>query len=73
MILAVWVAWLPPPASRWYVGLGNAQFLEEDVAHFPVVVLAGVDDRKSKRSARACRARTMGAIFMKLGRAPATR
>ena len=26
------------------IGLGNAQLVKEDVAHFPVVVLAGMDD-----------------------------
>ena len=26
------------------IRLGNAQLVEEDVAHLPVVVLAGVDD-----------------------------
>jgi hypothetical protein len=44
MILAVCWAWLPPPAAMNTSGCGNAEFLEEDVVHFAVVVLAGMDD-----------------------------
>ena len=54
------------------IRLGNAQLVEEDVAHLPVVVLAGVDDLELEAVGRAWGAHD-GAIFMKLGRAPATR
>jgi hypothetical protein len=53
---------------------------EEDLGHVLVVMLAGVDDRDAQVDAgraaascfRALRARTIGAIFTKLGRTVAT-
>ena len=54
------------------VGLWNAQLLEKYAVHLPVVVLAGMDDRVLKVAAFPD-ARTIGAIFIKLGLAPTTR
>jgi hypothetical protein len=55
------------------IRLGNAQLIKEDVAHLPVVMLAGVDDLELEAIGTRLQRRTIGAIFMKLGRAPATR
>ncbi len=44
MILAVCGGVAAAAGLQVVIGLGNPQLVEEDVAHLPVVVLAGVDD-----------------------------
>jgi hypothetical protein len=59
-------------AVEVHVGRRDAQFLEEHVAHVAVVSAGRCAPASSAGGRRRCSARTMGAIFMKLGRAPAT-
>src|SRR3990172_5139097 len=61
------------------VGFRDRKFPEENLRHVLVVMLHGVDDRNPQidagcqgRILSGIRARTIGSIFMKLGRAPAT-
>jgi hypothetical protein len=69
---AVCTACVPEPTSRLMSGSGRPQVLEQAVASCRVVVLAGVHQQGRDRRLVAAKARRMGAIFMKLGRAPTT-
>ena len=70
MIAAVCCAWLPEPTLRLMSGAGMPSSLEEDLRHPLVVVLARVDDCGGEASGDFRSSATIGATFMKLGRAP---
>jgi len=56
-----------------HVGFGHLQLIEEHLRHAGVVMLAGVHPICSNSAGRCAISRMMGAIFMKLGRAPTQR
>jgi hypothetical protein len=54
------------------VRMRQAQVHEQAIVHVPVVVLPGMHEQRRHAGWWALKARRIGAIFMKLGRAPTT-
>ena len=72
MTAAVCCACEPGPDAERVVRLADAEFLEEDLGHLAVVVLARVDEDVLELVAPPPSSAAIGAIFIMFGRVPTT-